>query len=113
MISQECRDAINDASKLLEPYKNYKFIKKALDVMHYPVYREDEKIAYEAYEKKRKYREKELLTALNENKTIQYCYSRNRDKKPLVWDDLPKEKAYRFIEHGMWDYMKIKDEDEC
>jgi hypothetical protein len=30
-----------------------------------------------------------------------------------VWDDLPKEKAYRFIEHGMWDYMKIKDEDEC
>lgn len=108
MISQECRDAIKEASKLLEPFTNYKFIEKALTNMNSAVLREDHKIAYKAYEAKRLKAEKELLTALKEGKTLQYCYSRNRDKNPPIWDDLPKEKAYNFIEHGQWEYMRIK-----
>ena len=110
MISQECRDAIKEASKLLEPFTNYKFIEKALRDMNWPVLREDHKIAYNAYETKRLKAEEVLLTALKEGKTLQYCYSRNRDKNPSIWDDLPKEKAYNFIEHGQWEYMRIKDE---
>ena len=112
MISQECRDAIKEASKLLEPYKNYKFIKKALDAMHWPVYREDEKIAYEEYKKREQKGEKELLDAFEEGKTIQYCYARNRGAE-WKWSDLPREKVRNYIEHGMWEYMKIKDEVEC
>jgi hypothetical protein len=108
MISQECRDAIKEASKLLEPFTNYKFIEKALTDMNSPIWREDRKIAYKAYEAKRLKAEEELLTALKEGKTLQYCYSRNRDKNPPIWDDLPKEKAYNFIEHGQWEYMRIK-----
>lgn len=112
MISQECRDAIEEASKLLEPYKNYKFIKKALDVMHWPVYQEDKKIAYEEYKKREQKGEKELLDAFEKGKTIQYCYARNRGKE-WKWGDLPREKVRNYIEHGMWEYMKIKDEAEC
>lgn len=113
MISQECRNAIEEASKLLKPYKSYKFIRNALAIMNDAVYMEDWKISHKIYEERRKNREKELLAAFKEGKIIQYCYSRNRGKKPLIYDDLPKEKVRNFIEHGMWEYMKIKDEAEC
>lgn len=114
MISKECREAINKATKILEPFSKYKFIDKSLKCMNEVVYREDWKIACKSYEKKRRAREIELLYAfLNEGKTIQYCYSRNRNKKPLIWDDIPKEKVRNFIEHGMWNYMKIKGEDDA
>lgn len=113
MISKECREAINEATAMLKPFSNYKFIKMALDFMHRAVYREDEKIAYEEYKKREQKGEKELLDAFEEGKTIQYCYARNRGKQPLIWDDLPREKVRNYIEHGMWEYMKIKDEVEC
>lgn len=110
MISQECRDAIEEASKLLEPYVSYKFIGKALDIMKGAVLREDWDLSRKAYEERRKNREKKLLAAFEEGKIIQYCYARNRGKKHLIWDDLPKNKVLNFIEHGMWEYMKIKGE---
>lgn len=113
MISKECREAIIEATKILKPYRSYKFIRNALAIMNDAVYMEDLKMSRKAYEEKRKTREKELLTAFKEGKTIQYCYSRNRNKKPLVWDDLPREKVRNFIEHDMWDYMKIKGEDDA
>lgn len=114
MISKECREAIIEATKILKPYKSYKFIRNALAIINDAVYMEDWKISRNAYEEKRRNREIELLNAfLNKGKTIQYCYSRNRNKKPLVWDDIPKEKVRNFIEHGMWDYMKIKGEDDA
>lgn len=113
MISKECREAISKATSVLEPFLNYKFIGKALKCMNEAVFREDWKITCKAYEEKRKSREIELLSAfLNKGKTIQYCYSKNRNKKPLVWDDIPKEKVRNFIEYGMWDYMKVKGESD-
>jgi len=112
MISQECREAINEATKILKPFSNYKFIRKVLDIMNDTVYVEDWKESRKIYEERKKKREKELLTAFKEGKTIQYCYARNRGKKPLIWDDLPKKKVRNFIEHDMWEYMKIKDEKE-
>ena len=110
MISKECRGAIDKATEILEPFSDYKFIKKVLRIMSDTVYVEDWKVSRKAYEEKRKSREKELLTAFEEGKTIQYCYARNQGKKPLIWDDLPEKKVRNYIEHGMWDYMKIKGE---
>lgn len=110
MISKECREAIDKATEILEPFSDYKFIKKVLRIMSDTVYVEDWKESRKVYEEKRKSREKELLTAFEEGKTIQYCYARNQGKKPLVWDDLPEKKVRNYIEHGMWEYMKIKDE---
>ena len=113
MISQECRNAIKEASKLLEPFSNYKFIRTVLSIMNGAVYREDEKIAYKEYVERERKGEKALLDAFEEGKTIQYCYARNRGKQPPIWDDLPREKVRNYIEHGRWEYMKIKDEVEC
>lgn len=111
MISKECREAIDKAAEILEPFSNYKFIEKALKNMRSAVYREDWKIKYEEYVKREQKGEKELLDAFEKGKTIQYCYSRNRDKNPRIWDDLPKEKVRNFIEHGQWEYMRIKAPD--
>ena len=111
MISKECREAIDKAIEILKPFSNYKFVEKAMEVLSWPVLREDRKIAYKEYKEKEQKGEKELLDAFEKGKTIQYCYSRNRDKNPRIWDDLPKEKVRSFIEHGQWEYMRIKDPD--
>jgi hypothetical protein len=112
LISTECRNAISNVYDLLEPYSNYDFIKNALDTLKSGVANDDWETNIKIYQNKRRKREKILLSALKEGKTVQYCYSRDWDITPRKWIDLPSKKAYNFIEHGMWDQMKVKDEED-